>query len=204
MYTRCPHCETWFAIGAAQLRLGRGEVQCGTCFETFDALATLADAPSAESPPRLASGPAARFEVLDAPHPADGDAEPAARATPPIGDMALLAARPASDGTGRPAEPEAGPLPVIEEEGNDRARLSAGGAPGVDLEAFPPVLPEPVEPEAAVAPTGPRLAGEFERVPDVLWEDMARLAAGRMARRLRYVEAGPGAIFFSCDDSRWR
>lgn len=43
MYTRCPHCRTWFGISASQLREGRGEARCGSCFESFSALEHLTD-----------------------------------------------------------------------------------------------------------------------------------------------------------------
>ena len=50
MYTRCPHCRTWFGISASQLREGRGEARCGSCFESFGALEYLTD----EAPKREA------------------------------------------------------------------------------------------------------------------------------------------------------
>ena len=43
MYTRCPKCETVFRITAAQLRVADGEVRCGNCTISFNALAALSD-----------------------------------------------------------------------------------------------------------------------------------------------------------------
>src|SRR3569832_1744168 len=45
MYTRCPHCDTWFRIGAAQLAQAHGQVRCGVCAEQFNALSALSARP---------------------------------------------------------------------------------------------------------------------------------------------------------------
>ena len=44
MFTQCTHCSTWFAITAEHLRQGHGEVLCGSCMRSFDALLNLRDA----------------------------------------------------------------------------------------------------------------------------------------------------------------
>jgi predicted Zn finger-like uncharacterized protein len=44
MYTRCPKCTTVFRITAAQLRVAEGEVRCGNCAISFNALTSLSDA----------------------------------------------------------------------------------------------------------------------------------------------------------------
>ena len=43
MYTRCPHCLTVFIVGAEQLKAAHGNVRCGTCLESFDAIPHLSD-----------------------------------------------------------------------------------------------------------------------------------------------------------------
>ncbi|MBT8441633.1 MAG: zinc-ribbon domain-containing protein, partial [Gammaproteobacteria bacterium] len=43
MYTRCPNCSTIFRVSASQLRVALGEVSCGSCHETFNALNALTD-----------------------------------------------------------------------------------------------------------------------------------------------------------------
>ena len=43
MYTRCPNCSTIFRDSAAQLRVALGEVSCGSCHETFNALSALTE-----------------------------------------------------------------------------------------------------------------------------------------------------------------
>jgi len=66
MYLQCPKCLTVYAVNAAMLRDGQGEVRCGACLTIFDALETLSDEiPKTDSAPETAP-------VLDAP-PAHGD-----------------------------------------------------------------------------------------------------------------------------------
>jgi predicted Zn finger-like uncharacterized protein len=48
MYTRCAHCESWLGISAEQLRVGLGQVRCGSCSQIFNALIQLFDEPSAD------------------------------------------------------------------------------------------------------------------------------------------------------------
>jgi len=63
MYTRCPHCETVFAIGAAQLKAAHGSVRCGSCLESFDAIPHLRDTPGEADAPasRAEAGPNAEL-----------------------------------------------------------------------------------------------------------------------------------------------
>ena len=45
MYTRCPHCLTVFVVAAEQLKTAHGNVRCGTCLDSFDAIPHLSDGP---------------------------------------------------------------------------------------------------------------------------------------------------------------
>ena len=47
MYTQCAKCETVFRLAAETLRAAGGQVRCGRCGEVFNALARLAEDPSA-------------------------------------------------------------------------------------------------------------------------------------------------------------
>ncbi|HEY3852461.1 MAG TPA: MJ0042-type zinc finger domain-containing protein, partial [Steroidobacteraceae bacterium] len=47
MYTQCMKCETVFRLSAEVLRAAGGQVRCGRCGEVFNALARLAEDPSA-------------------------------------------------------------------------------------------------------------------------------------------------------------
>lgn len=45
MFTRCPHCSTFFAVSAEQLGAAQGRVRCGSCMSIFDGLEHLSDEP---------------------------------------------------------------------------------------------------------------------------------------------------------------
>ena len=45
MYTHCPHCDTYFRVTSDQLKRADGDVRCGRCFGTFNALKHLVDEP---------------------------------------------------------------------------------------------------------------------------------------------------------------
>ena len=47
MFTRCPHCDTYFRITADQLKAAQGDVRCGRCFGTFNGLENLIGDPTA-------------------------------------------------------------------------------------------------------------------------------------------------------------
>src|SRR5450755_3429660 len=47
VYTQCSKCETVFRLSAEILRAAGGQVRCGKCGEVFNALAHLAEDPSA-------------------------------------------------------------------------------------------------------------------------------------------------------------
>ncbi len=49
MFTQCAKCETVFKLSAEDLRAAGGQVRCGRCGEVFNALARLAEDPSAFS-----------------------------------------------------------------------------------------------------------------------------------------------------------
>jgi predicted Zn finger-like uncharacterized protein len=49
MYTQCPHCLTVHALTAVQIALGRGQLICGVCEQSFDGLERLADTPAQAS-----------------------------------------------------------------------------------------------------------------------------------------------------------
>ena len=49
MYTHCPHCDTFFRVTSNQLKSAEGNVRCGRCFGTFNALKHLVDEPPEKS-----------------------------------------------------------------------------------------------------------------------------------------------------------
>lgn len=71
MYTQCSECGTVFKLSADVLRAAGGQVRCGKCGEVFNALARLAEAPSAfetgESPLDLEARANSILETAAAP-----------------------------------------------------------------------------------------------------------------------------------------
>lgn len=47
MYTRCPHCSTFFSVSSTQLSAAQGRVRCGSCMSIFNGLEHLIDEPPA-------------------------------------------------------------------------------------------------------------------------------------------------------------
>lgn len=45
MFTQCPECRTVFKVTAEQLQVARGDVRCGDCACTFNAIESLTEAP---------------------------------------------------------------------------------------------------------------------------------------------------------------
>lgn len=71
MFTRCPHCNTFFGVGAAHLRAARGRVRCGSCLSVFDGIAHLTDVPQAPRHETPENYPL--FNDVDTPRPASSD-----------------------------------------------------------------------------------------------------------------------------------
>lgn len=63
MYTQCPHCDTRFRVTSDQLKTAQGEVRCGHCDATFNALERLTD----DLPPEPAPEPEAATPTAEAP-----------------------------------------------------------------------------------------------------------------------------------------
>ncbi|MBX3702894.1 MAG: DUF3426 domain-containing protein [Steroidobacteraceae bacterium] len=68
MYTQCPKCRTVFRVTAEVLRAAQGEVRCGVCATTFDALANLSEEPfKAAAEPEQTPDPADSMTVEELP-----------------------------------------------------------------------------------------------------------------------------------------
>ena len=80
MYTQCPKCETVFRITAAQLRIAEGEVRCGSCANSFNALTSLSDDVPELSDAIVDDDARSQPSVLDEPHDSN-DGEQAAEFT---------------------------------------------------------------------------------------------------------------------------
>ena len=161
MFTRCPSCESWFAIRAVHLRAGAGMVHCGRCGSRFDALATLRDEPPAELFPDVEDDASGVPELTLGLAPLAAAEAPAA-AAPPAPEAAGSVAPAPAEGAAPSGEtaPEEAPQPE-----------PAGGETFVLLppdEAVPP-------PAAEVTPT----AGAPAEAPGA--EETAGLAMAEAA-----------------------
>lgn len=117
MYTRCPHCDTYFRVAREQLQASSGQVRCGRCQRVFDAFATLTSelpataASSAKAPPPSSSAPSSPRDMESAPLPAAPGAPHPLRAQPDAPPqptrLPVSGAAPSSDAT----EPEILTLP---------------------------------------------------------------------------------------------
>ena len=208
MYTRCPHCLTVFLVGAEQLKAAHGNVRCGTCFESFDAIPYLSDgpmiapptsqvddsAPSSVDDSRSASEKlSATLDVLRAANPQHDNGSSAS-----AGALAPDTSEPTSsdDGGALEAPPDESLAPAADDQhkgSNDTGRsISALEDPAEDVD---------------------------ERLPAVLREDAEDLAASQLARRhnigygvaalaLLMLMAGQYVFFMPVDAARrypqWR
>lgn len=91
MYTHCPHCDTYFRVTSEQLKRAQGDVRCGRCFGTFNALQHLIDEPPTKgerpAPPTLEQPqqdePPSTAETTPEPHQASGAVDAGAPTVPP-------------------------------------------------------------------------------------------------------------------------
>lgn len=192
MYCQCPHCHTLFGISAAQLRAGRGRVRCGQCMEVFDSLDHLSDDLfGADGPPIVGDRVTEAQEASPSVDIAAGDelAPMLARIRPEPGDRLLTPERSAAELEGEPSRSRERALTE-----HEHAREPVLGFENGSLEAQPAPPPleavaEAGEDDGSAEPT-PAAAGdatpvsqEADDIPEVLREDIARLAGARRARR---------------------
>ena len=90
MFTQCPECGTVFKVTAPVLRAAQGQVRCGVCDASFDALRSLTDTVDAPPPggPPEAAAPAA---------PAAAPRPPAGVVPPPISRATATRSTPSED-----------------------------------------------------------------------------------------------------------
>ncbi len=76
MYTQCPKCATVFRITAVQLRVAEGEVRCGSCTISFNALLSLSDDLPELTDAVIDNEPDSQIAVLDTQHRPQDDEQP--------------------------------------------------------------------------------------------------------------------------------
>ncbi|NCF28669.1 MAG: DUF3426 domain-containing protein [Gammaproteobacteria bacterium] len=189
MYTRCPHCLTVFVVAAEQLKAAHGNVRCGTCLESFDAIPHLSDGPVQPPSEAFVEGEDRGFDL------GDDDATEARIASEQL-NSTLNAARAAAspDDGGSPA-PE-----VIAAFETEESAPAVDGEPG-DLQTGAADDSPGDEPVDRFAPAGHAASSRVslldesghdveEPLPDVLRVDAEEFAARSAARRRNIVYAG--------------
>lgn len=110
MLTRCPACQTTFKVTPEQLKLRAGKVRCGKCQSVFNALDSLADAPTGTS----SLAPAAQVQQLPLP-PTAKTPRPPLPIVPQNGVPARTLATVPTHGPVQPALQPGGRNPVAEQ-----------------------------------------------------------------------------------------
>lgn len=222
MFTQCPDCATVFRVTAEALRAAQGDVRCGVCATSFNALENLseqafraADALSADDSMTVEELPgtenielSAPVELTAVPDPAPADDE--SRALEFHGDAsdldrlfvveepALTRFDPAETAAALAASEPAADVDSTDEHPilvlDERDDEDAGEV--IVLET-PAPLPEPPLPQHHAAPghTAPRIL-----IPDEMRKRLAQEAAAREAAALAFepVEDLPSVL-----DQRW-
>ena len=232
MYTQCPDCATVFRVTADALRAAHGDVRCGICSTTFNALENLseqsfkpappeADAPSPDDSMTVEELPGGEnIELSSATEPAA--TEPAA-VEPAVQDEAL-----AMEFHGNAADLDRlfvveSPTQVDFDPGAVAATLSVGGPSANDgdldrTDEFPVLIldeqDEPVEPQQVAEP--PQSARPVESIvlaaeepatpygaPRILIpEEMRKRLAEEAAARSAFLSAA-GEEETAAPDRRW-
>ncbi|HEU0224197.1 MAG TPA: DUF3426 domain-containing protein [Steroidobacteraceae bacterium] len=202
MYTQCPNCATVFRVTADVLRAAQGEVRCGVCATSFDALEHLSEQPfKAGAEPAGAPDPADSMTVEELPTIEDIELSSAneiqaLEAPESIGrfDPAAVAAQLSAAGT--PPAKDAGtedapgdlertdeyPILVLDERDEPEEPV----AEEIVLESVPePEAPAPEPPASSY--TAPRIL-----IPEEMRQRLAEEAAARAAFATDFGVQAPG------------
>ena len=201
MYTQCPYCQTVFKIGASQLRLGRGQVQCGHCTEPFLALDYLSD-----TLPAQGGGPVPLGAIESENGVPEHAPEAPAESYPPTETYPSEQPAESDSSEHQLSEPqEPAPITVYEHvyeptlgrlDTLDQAAVedqSADAYAANDERPDPIVgnedrLPQQIETEIGPVMSVVDDADDLDpEVPEVLREDMARIQRAERARRHRWL-----------------
>jgi predicted Zn finger-like uncharacterized protein len=185
LYTRCPHCLTVFMVAAEQLKAAHGNVRCGTCLESFDAIPHLSDGP-------VQARPMARMENGDGDNDAV-DAELAGETVASRSDTRVARERLSStlDAARVAAAGDGGASPALEHAAELDSHESADDGEDADIELADdaPGRADPwLDHASSATPRRVSLMDESLQddpgpLPDVLRADAEEFAAQSAARR---------------------
>ncbi|MGH8204423.1 MAG: DUF3426 domain-containing protein, partial [Steroidobacteraceae bacterium] len=144
VYTQCPDCATVFRVTAETLRAAQGDVRCGVCSTTFNALENLSERAFKAAPETYERAPDDSMTVEELP--GGENIELSA----PV-ELAVVAERPPAEEAKAAVESE----PVEDEEPDDEARAMEFHGDAADLDRLfvvenPEVVtfdPEPRDPD---------------------------------------------------------
>ncbi|HWN07627.1 MAG TPA: DUF3426 domain-containing protein, partial [Steroidobacteraceae bacterium] len=133
MYTQCPDCATVFRVTAEALRIAQGDVRCGVCATTFNALENLSE--QAFKPTTEAEAPSPDDSMTVEELPGGENIELSA----PV-ELSVVADPPADTNADPEPEPEPAPAPApaaerepeVEPEDDERAMEFHGDAADLD------------------------------------------------------------------------
>ncbi len=223
MYTQCPDCATVFRVTAEALRIAQGDVRCGVCSTSFNALETLSDqafkaaaeaaTPAPEDSMTVEELPGGEnielsapveLSVVPEPEPEPDDEE---RAMEFHGDAADLDRLFVVEGAPEPVidldSTDEHPILVIEErdEAPEPAEDEEFPEPAVEsivLETVDPVVepppPSPPPPPPPARHTAPRIL-----IPDEMRKRLAEEAAARAAADVDFEPDEPAGFL----SQRW-
>jgi predicted Zn finger-like uncharacterized protein len=141
VYTQCPDCATVFRVTAEALKAAQGDVRCGVCATTFNALENLSEQPFKPAPAATSPSPDDSMTVEELP---GGE------------NIELETASPEPDTEEEPDSESASeefeaPVPVEDDE--DRALEFHGDAADLDKLFVIESLPAPEPPDDDLDPT---------------------------------------------------
>jgi predicted Zn finger-like uncharacterized protein len=141
VYTQCPDCATVFRVTAEALKAAQGDVRCGVCATTFNALENLSEQPFKPAPAATSPSPDDSMTVEELP---GGE------------NIELETASPEPDTEEEPdsesaSEESEAPVPVEDDE--DRALEFHGDAADLDKLFVIESLPAPEPPDDDLDPT---------------------------------------------------
>ncbi len=181
MNTRCPHCLTVFVVAAEQLTAAHGNVRCGTCMESFDAI------------PHLSNGPVPTASIENDDAGDAGDARIASGQLSPTLDAARAAASRDDDDS-----PATGPAAGFEFDWSADLGDHDDSAWDAPIDGNPPAAADAAR--QGSHDTGRPISVREESVhdidgplPEVLWGEGEEFAARNAARR-RSIGYGVAAL----------